>query len=157
MGSLAYTLVGERPLALDVQALANRFVRLDVSKSSRVLACVVAQASLLEHIEARQFNDPHLLIGDDGVMQLQSRICVLNTDGLRELILEEAHSFRYSIHPGDTKMYCGLKQHYQWQKMKKDIVGHVSWCLNYQEVKYDHQKSGGRDWRYQSGSGAHHY
>ncbi|XP_070054095.1 uncharacterized protein [Nicotiana tomentosiformis] len=106
MGNLAYLLVVERPLAMDIQALTNRFVRLDVAEPSRVLACVVAQSSL-ERIKARQFDDPHLsvlkdtvqrgsakevVIGDDGVMRLQGRICVPNIDRLRELILEEAHS-----------------------------------------------------------------
>jgi len=38
MGSLAYIPVGERPFALDVQALANQFVRLDVSEPNRILA-----------------------------------------------------------------------------------------------------------------------
>jgi len=38
MGSLAYIPVGERPLAADVQALANQFVRLDVLEPSHVLA-----------------------------------------------------------------------------------------------------------------------
>ncbi|XP_070032221.1 uncharacterized protein [Nicotiana tomentosiformis] len=37
MGSLAFIVVCKRPLTLDFQALANRFVRLDVSESSRVL------------------------------------------------------------------------------------------------------------------------
>ena len=86
MGSLAYIPVGERPLALDVQALANQFVRLDVSEPSRVLACTVARSSLLELTRDRQSDDPHLCIlrdtvqyggakqvtlGDDGVLRLQ--------------------------------------------------------------------------------------
>ncbi|XP_070050140.1 uncharacterized protein [Nicotiana tomentosiformis] len=85
MGSLAYLPVVERSLAMDIQALANRFVRLDVSERSRVLACVVAHSSLLERIKACQFDDPHLLmlremvqhsgakevmIGDNGVMRI---------------------------------------------------------------------------------------
>ncbi|XP_070057066.1 uncharacterized protein [Nicotiana tomentosiformis] len=101
--------------------LANQFVRLDVSKPSRVLACVVAQSSLLEHIKAHQFDDPHLLvlkdmvqrggakevmISDDGVI---GQICVPIVDGLRDLILEEAHNLRYSIHAGVMKMYRDLK------------------------------------------------
>ncbi|XP_070029165.1 uncharacterized mitochondrial protein AtMg00860-like [Nicotiana sylvestris] len=60
-------------------------------------------------IKARQFDDPHLevlretvlqgsakevSIGDDGVLRLQGSLCVLNVDGLRERILEEAHSSR---------------------------------------------------------------
>ncbi|XP_070039371.1 uncharacterized protein [Nicotiana tomentosiformis] len=43
-------------------------------------------------------------------------------DDLRELILDEAHSLRYSIHPEAMKMYRDLKQHYWWRRMKKDIV-----------------------------------
>ncbi|XP_070057239.1 uncharacterized protein [Nicotiana tomentosiformis] len=143
---------------MDFQALANQFVRLDVSKPSRVLAYVVSRSSLLERIKSRQFDDPYLLvlkntvqqggakevvIGDDGFMRLEGRICVPNVDGLRELILEEAHNLCYYIHPGVPKMYRDLKQDYWWRRMKKGIVAYVSWCLNYQHVKYEHQKPSG--------------
>ncbi|XP_070046360.1 uncharacterized protein [Nicotiana tomentosiformis] len=142
MCSLKFLPVMERPLAMDVQALDNRFVRLDISEPSGVLACVVAQSSFLERIKAHHFDDPHLLvlkdtvqrggakeivIGDDGGKRLQGHICGPNLDGLRELIFEKAYSLRYSIHPGVKKMYCGLKQHYWWRRMKKDIVPYVSW------------------------------
>ncbi|XP_070037055.1 uncharacterized protein [Nicotiana tomentosiformis] len=62
MGSLAFISTGERPLDLDIQFLANRLVRLDISEPSQVLACVVAQSSLLGQIKARQFDDPHLAV-----------------------------------------------------------------------------------------------
>ncbi|XP_075084875.1 uncharacterized protein LOC142168114 [Nicotiana tabacum] len=103
MGTLIFIPVRERPLALDVQALANRFVRLDISESSRVPACVVSWSSLFEFIKVRQYHDPHLLvlrdtvqygnaneviIRDDEVLRLQGRIYVPNVDGLHELILE---------------------------------------------------------------------
>ncbi|XP_070045877.1 uncharacterized protein [Nicotiana tomentosiformis] len=109
MGYRAYILVGERPLAADVQTLANQFVRLDASESSRVLACTVARSSLYERIRERQYDDPYLLVlkdtvwhggakqvvmGEDGILWMQGGICVPNVDGLRELILEEAHSSR---------------------------------------------------------------
>ncbi|XP_070036928.1 uncharacterized protein [Nicotiana tomentosiformis] len=102
-GSLSYIPAGERPLALDVQALSNRFVRLDVLEPSQVLACVVSRSSLFERIRARQYDDPHILIltdivqhgdakevsiGDDGVLRIQGQICVPNLDGLRGLTLE---------------------------------------------------------------------
>ncbi|XP_070036845.1 uncharacterized protein [Nicotiana tomentosiformis] len=137
MRSLAYIPVGDRPLSLDVQALANRFVSLEISESSKVLACVVSQSSLFERIKARQYDDLHLLvlkdtvqhsddkevtIGDDGVLRMQVWICVPNVDGLRELILEEAYSSRYSIHGGTANMYQDLRQHYWWRRIKKDIV-----------------------------------
>ncbi|XP_016489014.2 uncharacterized protein LOC107808964 [Nicotiana tabacum] len=143
---------------MDVHALANKFVRLDFSKPSRNLACVVEQSSLVDSIKARQFDSTHFLvlkdtvqragakkflIGDDGVLRLQGQICVSNVDGLRELILDEAHSLRYSILSYVTKMYLYLKQHYWWRKMKKVIVGYVSQRLNCQQVKYEHQKPSG--------------
>ncbi|XP_070056540.1 uncharacterized protein [Nicotiana tomentosiformis] len=109
MGSFAYISVGERPLVADVRTLSNQFMRLDVSEPSWVLACTVARSSLYERVRERQYNDPHLLVlkdtvqhggskkvamGDDGVLRIQGLICVPNVDGLHELILEEAHSFR---------------------------------------------------------------
>ncbi|XP_070014053.1 uncharacterized protein [Nicotiana sylvestris] len=127
MDSLAYIHVGERLLASDVQALANSFVRLDVSEPSRALACVVSRSSLYDHIRERQYDNPYLLvlketvqhgdakevfIGDARVLRMQGRICILNVDGLRELILEEAHSLRYSIHPVAANMYQDFRQHY---------------------------------------------
>ncbi|XP_070030925.1 uncharacterized protein [Nicotiana tomentosiformis] len=84
-------------------------------------------------------SDKKVTIGDDGVLRLQGWICVPKVDGLRELILEEAHSSWYSIYLGATKMYHDLKQHYWWRRMKKDIVEHVTRCLNYQRVKCEHQ------------------
>ncbi|XP_070002143.1 uncharacterized protein [Nicotiana sylvestris] len=106
MGSLAFIPAEETPLALDIQSLANKLVRLNISEPSRVLTCVVAQSSLLGQIKAQQFDDPHLVvlremvlqggakevsIGKDGVLRLQGPLCVPNVDGLRERILEEAH------------------------------------------------------------------
>ncbi|XP_070026243.1 uncharacterized protein [Nicotiana sylvestris] len=53
MGSLAFISIEEMPLALDIQSLANRLVRLDISEHNRVFACIVAQSSLFEQIKAR--------------------------------------------------------------------------------------------------------
>ncbi|XP_070032527.1 uncharacterized protein [Nicotiana tomentosiformis] len=133
-------------------------MRLDVSEPSRVLACVVSRCSLFERIKVRQYDDPNLLvlkdimqhgdakevtIGDDGVLRMHGLICASNMDGLHELILEKAHSSRYFIHPSAVKMYQDLRQHYLWQRMKKDIVEYVAWCLNCQHHKYEHQRLGG--------------
>ncbi|XP_070054348.1 uncharacterized protein [Nicotiana tomentosiformis] len=155
---MAFILAEERPLAFNIQSLANRLVRLDISKPSRVLACVVAQSSLLKPIKACQYDDPHLLvlretilqdcatevtIGEDGVLRLQGRLCVPNVHGLREKILEEAHSSRCSIHLGATKVYRDLRQHYWWWQMKKDIVEYVAKYLHCQQVKCEDQRLGG--------------
>ncbi|XP_070057155.1 uncharacterized protein [Nicotiana tomentosiformis] len=59
MGSLSYIPVKERLLALDVQVLANQFMRLDILDSSRVLACVVSQSSLFERIKSSIYMAPY--------------------------------------------------------------------------------------------------
>ena len=64
-------------------------------------------------------------------------------DDLIHTILIEAHSSRYSIHPGATKMYRDIKQHFWWSRMKNDIVDFVAQCPNCQQVKYEHQRPGG--------------
>jgi hypothetical protein len=45
---------------------------------------------------------------------------------LHQQILDEVHLSRYSIHPGSTKMYQDLKQHYWWTKIKIEIARYVA-------------------------------
>ncbi|XP_070029860.1 uncharacterized protein [Nicotiana sylvestris] len=112
-GQFGYIPVGKRPLVVDVQALANQFVR-------------------VQHDDAID-----VTIGDDKVLRMQGQICVPNVDGLRKLIMEEAYSSRYSIHQGAVKMYQDPRHHYWWRRMKKDILGFVTRCLNCQQLDGD--------------------
>ncbi|WMV42518.1 hypothetical protein MTR67_035903 [Solanum verrucosum] len=57
--------------------------------------------------------------------------------------MEEAHSSRYSIHLGPTKMSRDLREVYWWSSMKKGIAKFVAKCPNCQQVKVDHQRPGG--------------
>ena len=84
-----------------------------------------------------------VLIDKEGVLRIKGRVCVPRVDDLIHTILTEAHSSRYSIHPGATKMYRGLKQHFWWSRMKRDSVDFVAKCPNCQQVKYEHQRPGG--------------
>ena len=59
--------------------------------------------------------------------------------GLRNRIREETHSSRYSIRLGSTKMYRDLREIYWWDVLKRDIVGFVAKCPNFQQVKVGHQ------------------
>ncbi|XP_016721913.1 uncharacterized protein [Gossypium hirsutum] len=44
-------------------------------------------------------------VNDDGVLCFRGWICVPNDDELRQLILREAHSSPYTVHPSGNKMY----------------------------------------------------
>ena len=80
---------------------------------------------------------------DKGILRFSSRIWIPNVTELKRDILQEAHSGRYSIHPGSTKMYRDLKENFWWPDMKKDIAEWVSKCFTCQKVKAEHQRPSG--------------
>ncbi|GJR27772.1 putative reverse transcriptase domain-containing protein [Tanacetum coccineum] len=57
--------------------------------------------------------------------------------------MDEAHTSRYSVHPGADKMYYDLRDLYWWPGMKKDIAEYVSRCLMFSKIKAEHQKPSG--------------
>ena len=79
---------------------------------------------------------------DDGLL-CQGCLCVPPMSEIKNEILTEAHNSTFSIHPGGTKMYQDLKQHFWWRSMKKDIAEYVSKCLVCQQVKAPRQKTAG--------------
>jgi hypothetical protein len=80
---------------------------------------------------------------DQGIVWFNNRIVVPKNDNVCQQILDEAHLSRYSIHPGSTKMYHDLKQHYWWTKMKIEIARYVAKCDTYRRVKAIHMKTAG--------------
>ncbi|KAJ9557239.1 hypothetical protein OSB04_011853 [Centaurea solstitialis] len=79
----------------------------------------------------------------DGVCYFKGRIWIPSVEQLRKMIMDEAHQSKYSIHPGSDKMYKGLKEHYWWPGMKRDIATYVSKCLTCAKVKAEHQRPSG--------------
>jgi hypothetical protein len=78
---------------------------------------------------------------DQGVIWFKDCIVVPKDDEVRQQILDEAHLSWYSIHPGSTKMYQDLKQHYWWTKMKIEIARYVAKCDTCRHVKAIHMKA----------------
>nr|GFB36988.1 putative reverse transcriptase domain-containing protein [Tanacetum cinerariifolium] len=58
---------------------------------------------------------------DDGGIYFVDRIWIPSVRGIRKLIMDEAHTFKYSVHPGVGKMYYDLRDLYWWHGMKRDI------------------------------------
>ncbi|GKA09481.1 putative reverse transcriptase domain-containing protein [Tanacetum coccineum] len=79
---------------------------------------------------------------DDG-LYVAERIWMLVYGNLRTLIMKEAHTSKYSMHPGADKMYYDLRDLYWWPGMRKDISMYVSKCLTCSKVKAEHQKRSG--------------
>jgi hypothetical protein len=79
----------------------------------------------------------------DGLFIYHNRVCIPNNEEIRKLILEETHFSPYTVHPKVTKMYQDLKRRFVWNRMKRDIVEFVEWCLTCQQVKAEHQRPAG--------------
>ncbi|GKB06090.1 putative reverse transcriptase domain-containing protein, partial [Tanacetum coccineum] len=72
-----------------------------------------------------------------------NRVWLPRYGGLRNVVMQESHKSKYSIHPRSNKMYHDLKQLYWWPNMKADIATYVSKCLTYAKVKDEHQRPSG--------------
>ncbi|RVW22847.1 Transposon Ty3-I Gag-Pol polyprotein [Vitis vinifera] len=82
-------------------------------------------------------------IHSNGGIHFLNKLCVPNDAQVKEEVMKEAHHSRFTVHPGETKMYHDLKRQYWWQGMKRDISRFVSKCLTCQQVKVEHQKPAG--------------
>ena len=148
---------GYLPLLVDLRALG---VILEAENSGALLATFHVRPLLVDQILEGQSQDPQMIklkeeiekgkkaefqIRDDGMIVKGQRICVPEYDELKRDIMEEAHSSAYAMHPGSTKMYRTLKEHYWWNGMKKEIASFVSRCLTCQQVKAEHQRLVGED------------
>nr|GEY16995.1 putative reverse transcriptase domain-containing protein [Tanacetum cinerariifolium] len=61
---------------------------------------------------------------DDGGVYFFNRVWIPSVGGIRKLIMDEAHTSRYSVHPGADKMYYDLRDLNWWPSMKRDITEH---------------------------------
>ena len=89
--------------------------------------------------EVREGKNTEFQISFDGILHFKGRLCVLKDLELREQILSEAHTTPFSVHPGATKMYKDLKEHFWWPGMKGDVAKYVVKCLICQKTKAEHQ------------------
>ncbi|KAI3770813.1 hypothetical protein L6452_01957 [Arctium lappa] len=136
--------------------VADALSRNDYSASIRTTHLrIVLVSSLVEKIKTSQIEalldgnlkeevmtKQRLLLTDDsrGVKLFNGRVWVPKFGGNHELLLEDAHKSKYSIHPGSTKMYRDLKLHYWWPVMKLDVARYVERCVTCSQIKAEHQR-----------------
>ncbi|KAJ9543867.1 hypothetical protein OSB04_023574 [Centaurea solstitialis] len=85
-----------------------------------------------------------LLEDDKGLKRFKGRIWIPRCTDVRNMLLDDTHNSRYSIHPGSTKMYRDLRKSYWWPGMKRDVGRRVERCLTCLQVKAEHQKPHGK-------------
>ncbi|KAL5760696.1 hypothetical protein ACOSQ2_019534 [Xanthoceras sorbifolium] len=112
------------PLLVELRSLG---VRLKMSDSGALVAAFHVRPIMVDQIRELQIQDPQLVklkdevqsgqrtnfsVRRDGTVALGQRFCVPDVEELKREIMEEAHSSAYTMHPGSTKMYHTLKDHY---------------------------------------------
>jgi hypothetical protein len=99
------------------------------------------------HIKRRiQEGDPKVACfceDAEGVLWFKDRLVVPKKATIKKKIMDEAHTLRYSIHLGSTKMYHDLRQQFWWKRMKRETARYVLECDTCQKVKVDYMKPEG--------------
>ena len=142
-GNLTHIKSVQFSLFLELQAMN---VGMQLDNQGTLLATLKVRPIMVERVKKAQIQDSHLCkvieevksglrpnfsLREDGTLMFEERICVPNVEDLKREIMEEAHYFAYSMHPGSTKMYRTLKENYWWQGMKRDIADYIARCLVY--------------------------
>ena len=98
-----------------------------------------------ENIQAESLRRLEKLLEEikDGTRYFMGRIWIPYFGGLRDLVLDEAHKSKYSIHPRSDKMYQDVKEYYWWPNLKGDSATYVGKCLTCAKVKAEYQKPSG--------------
>ena len=154
-GSISYLKAVYLPRLVELRSLG---VRLDLTDTGALLATFHVRPILIDRIRELQTQDPTMIklkreaesgqlkgfsVQADGTVMMGHKLCVPDVGELKKEIMEEAHSFAYLMHPGSTKMYHTLREHYWWRGMKKDVAEFVYKYLICQQVKAEHQRPAG--------------
>ena len=139
-GSISHLKVVYLPRLVELRSLG---VRLELTDTGALLATFHVCPILIDRIRELQTQDPTMIklkreaqsrqlkgfsVRADGTVMMGHRLCVPYVGELKKEIMEEAHSSAYAMHPGSTKMYHTLREHYWWRGMKKDVAEFVSRC-----------------------------
>jgi hypothetical protein len=155
------SVISETPSSPDQLAKQLGMIQLEVAPNDddAAMAALIIRPLTADQIKIAQENDPELqelrekanqgmasgfhFTNDDLLRTGDARVVIPNNAKLRRDILSEAHKTRYTVHPGNTKMYQDLKEIFWWNGMKRDIALFVAQCATCQQVKAEHQRPAG--------------
>jgi hypothetical protein len=76
---------------------------------------------------------------EGGLLTYRSRLYILDYDNMKRFILDELHKRPYTGHPGYQKMITAIRKQFYWHGLKKDIAEYLAKCIEFQQVKAEHQ------------------
>ncbi|XP_028074184.1 uncharacterized protein LOC114276598 [Camellia sinensis] len=121
IGNLSCLLTDRRELSCDLE---KNEIEIVLREQGGILAVISAQLAIIEEIKEKQCEDellkkcfdeidskprPRFVIENE-VLKFHNKLCVPDCCELRKRVITEAHSSKFAMHPGNTKMYHDLKQ-----------------------------------------------
>ena len=88
--------------------------------------------------ETIQVKDKNLEVKDGRRYYLMNRISTPKFTGYKDIVMNEAHKTKYSVHLSSDKMYLDLKKFYWWPNMKLEIATYVDKCLTCSRGKVEY-------------------
>jgi hypothetical protein len=82
-------------------------------------------------------------VDEEGTLWFKDHLVVPKDHELCKKIFDEAHTSKYFIHPGSTKMYHDLKAQFWWTRMKCETTRYVAKYDMCRRVKADHMRPAG--------------
>ena len=123
-------------------------IQFEVSQFGVLFAHLKVQPNLFERIKSLQRDGSQVkrgtksnfVLSGDEILRFRTRLYVPQVGNLMKELLKEAHSYKFVIHLGKTKMYQDLRQLCRWPSLKRDVTQFVAQCLVCQQVKAEHQR-----------------
>jgi hypothetical protein len=78
-------------------------------------------------------------LGLDGILLCKDKIFVPNVQDPKHMIFHEMDNVPYAGHPDYQKTMAGIKRHYFWPDMKKEIIEYIDRCMECQKVKAENR------------------
>ena len=82
MGCLAHLQVSRRPLAREVQTLANDLMKLEILEKGGFFTCLEARSSFLDKIKGKKFTDEKLIRIRDMVSRGMAKEAKIDEEGI---------------------------------------------------------------------------
>ncbi|GKD04462.1 putative reverse transcriptase domain-containing protein [Tanacetum coccineum] len=116
-------------------------MKIDLNLPSQILNAQ-AEAIKEENVKEENLNgmNKKFEARADGTLCIEKQSWIPRFGGLRDLIMNESHKMKYSIHPGFDNMYHDPKKLYWWPNIKAEVATYVSNCLTCAKVKAKYQK-----------------
>jgi hypothetical protein len=109
-----------------------------VKSAQETYALFKTVKSYLEQEPIGMNYEGYQLLNDD-LLTYKGRLYITNCDDSKRVIMDELNKRPYTSHPRYKKMITTNRKLFYWPRLKKHIADYLAKCLEFQQVKEEHQ------------------